>query len=46
MKLGNTNKAKTNVNIFQYLTAARLINELMLPMLITYFKDVLQHFIF
>ena len=42
MKLGNTNKTKANVKIFQYLTAARLINELMLIILITYFRDVLH----
>ena len=46
MKLGNANKTKANVNIFQYLTAARLINDLMLLILMTYFRDVLQHFVF
>ena len=30
MKLGHTNKTKANVNIIQYVTAARLITELML----------------
>ena len=29
MKFGNTNKTKGSVDIFQYVTAARLITELM-----------------
>ena len=37
MKLGNANKTKANVNIFQYLTAARLIND---RVNVAYFDDI------